>query len=99
MPATNPNGSDLNARSAARRATNFAGSKIECPKDSPKGELQDVIRNGRKPEVTPASSVFGQERHWIMKYIHVFHPGGPAVGCSNLLLADLVQLKTCWDDA
>jgi hypothetical protein len=34
-----------------------------------------------------------------MKYIHVFHPGGPAVGCSNLLLADLVQLKTCWDDA
>ena len=33
----------------ARRATNFAWSKIECPKDSPKGELQEVIRNGRTP--------------------------------------------------
>jgi len=36
----------------ARRVTNFAGSKIECPKDSLKGELQDVIRNGRTPVVT-----------------------------------------------
>jgi len=47
MPATNPNGSDLNAQSAARRA------------------------KGWMPEVTQASSVL---RHWIMKYIYVFHP-------------------------
>jgi len=35
----------------ARRATNFAGSKIECPKDSLEGESEDVIRNGRTPVV------------------------------------------------
>ena len=45
---------------------------------------------GRKPEVTQASSVLS---HWITEYIHVFCPYGPAVGCSNLLLADLVRLK------
>ena len=25
-------------------------------------------------------------------------PFGPALGCSNLLQADLVQPKTCWND-
>jgi hypothetical protein len=42
-----------------------------------------------------ASSVLS---HWITEYIHVFCPYGPAIGCSNLLLADLVRLKTCRND-
>ena len=54
-----------------------------------------VTAKGRKPEVTQASSVLS---HWITEYIHVFCPYGPAVGCSNLLLADLVRLKTCRND-
>jgi hypothetical protein len=36
----------LNVQSTARRATNFAGSKIEWRQPSLKAELQEVIRNG-----------------------------------------------------
>jgi len=41
----------LNRRERFEQPTKFARSKFERPKVGLKGELQDVIRNGRKPVV------------------------------------------------
>ena len=46
---------------AARRVTNSDGIRIEWPKASLKGELQEVIRNGRMPGIaadTQRNTVF-----------------------------------------
>ena len=71
IPATNPNGSDLNARSAARRAKSM---------------------DGRSNAGIQRLKSLGYEIHPCISSC------GPAIGCSNLLQADLVRLKTCRDD-
>ena len=67
LPATNPNGSDLNARSAARQ---IRLDRICTAKGLPVGRnpwMGGVTAKGRKPEVTLESSVFKSQDYYSVQ--------------------------------
>ena len=75
-------------------------NKLVVPATKSPGAILNARSAARKGVGQEARNNAGTQRLQSLDYsIHpCMLPFGPAFGCSNLLLADLVQPKTCWND-